>query len=144
LSTNKKVIIADPYHNEARSIDEFTDRIIRIRFAKIEKARSAEKFGIIVSSKKGQNRIELAHKLKDLIAKQGKEAYIIYLDLVTPDLLVPYRELDAFIITACPRIAIDDANLYKKPLLTPEELYIVLDEKKWENYKVDEIRYPSE
>jgi 2-(3-amino-3-carboxypropyl)histidine synthase len=144
LSTNKKVIIADPYHNEARSIDEFTDRIIRIRFAKIEKARSAEKFGIIVSSKKGQNRIELAHKLKDLIEKQGKKAYIIYLDLLTPDLLVPYRELDAFIITACPRIAIDDANLYKKPLLTPEELYIVLDEKKWENYKVDEIRYPSE
>lgn len=142
LSTSKKVIIADPYHNEARDIEKFTDRIIRIRFAKIEKAKAAEKFGIVVSSKKGQNRMELALKLKNLIIEEGKEAYVIFLDLITPDLLLPYRELDAFIITACPRIAIDDSNLYDKPLLTPEELFIVLNKREWGDYKVDEIRYP--
>jgi 2-(3-amino-3-carboxypropyl)histidine synthase len=30
--------------------------------------------------------------------------------------------------------------MYKKPLLTPEELLIILDKKKWEDYKIDEIR----
>jgi 2-(3-amino-3-carboxypropyl)histidine synthase len=50
-------------------------------------------------------------------------------------------DLDAFLVTACPRIAIDDANMYKKPLLTPEELLIVLDTKRWEDYKLDEIKY---
>lgn len=142
LSTDKKVIIADPYHNQARNIDEFADRIIRIRFAKIEKARSAKKFGIVISSKKGQQRMELAGTIKEIIEKKGKEAYLIYMEQVTPDLLVPYRDLDAFIITACPRIAIDDANLYDKPILTPEELYIVMNEREWEYYKMDEIRYP--
>ncbi len=141
LSTHKPVIIADPYHNEARNIDEFADRMVRIRFAKITKAREAQRFGIIVSSKKGQNRMELAWNLKEMVELEGKQAFIIFLNQVTPELLVPYRELDAYVITACPRIAIDDANIYDKPLLTPEELLIVLGKKKWDDYIMDEIRY---
>lgn len=143
FSTHKPVIIADPYHNEARNIDEFADRMLRIRFAKITKAREAEKFGIVVSSKKGQNRMELAHSLKDMMELEGKQAFIIFMNQVAPELLVPYRELDAYVITACPRIAIDDANLYDKPLITPEELLIVLDKRKWDDYVMDEIRYES-
>jgi 2-(3-amino-3-carboxypropyl)histidine synthase len=141
LSTGKPVIIADPYRNEARSIDKFADRILRIRFARITKAQEAKRFGIIVSSKKGQQRMELAIRLKKLIQKMGKEAYIIFLDQISPDILIPYREIDAFIITACPRIAIDDAEMYKKPVITPDELLIVLDQKQWDEYKLDEIRY---
>ena len=141
LSTHKPVIIADPYRNEARNIDKFADKIIRIRFAKIVKARAAEKYGIIVSSKKGQQRLELAKALKNMIHKEGKEAHIIFLDNISPELLMPFRDLDAFLVTACPRIAIDDANMYKKPLLTPEELLIVFNKKDWEDYKIDEIKY---
>lgn len=141
LSTHKPVIIADPYRNEARNIDQFADRILRIRFARITRAREAKKFGIIVSTKKGQQRMELAKSFKKMIHNVGKEAFIILMDDVSPELLMPFIDLDAFLITACPRIAIDDANMYKKPLLTPEELLIVLDKKKWEDYKIDEIRY---
>lgn len=141
LSTHKPVIIADPYRNEVRTIDQFADRILRIRFAKITRAREAGRFGVIVSSKKGQQRMELAQSLRKMLQKKGKEAYIILLDDVSPELLMPFTDLDAFIITACPRIAIDDANMYKKPLLTPDELLIVIDEKKWEDYSIDEIRY---
>lgn len=141
ISTHKKVIIADPYRNEARNIDKFADRILRIRFAKIVKAREAEKFGIIVSPKKGQLRWELATTLKNMILKQGKEAYIILMDNISPELLTPFRDLDAFLVTACPRIAIDDAEMYKKPMLTPEELLIVFNKKNWEDYKIDEIKY---
>jgi 2-(3-amino-3-carboxypropyl)histidine synthase len=61
------------------------------------------------------------------------------LDNISPDLLLAYMDLDAFVVTACPRVAIDDANMYKKPLLTPKELEIVLDIRKWEDYEIDEI-----
>ena len=141
LFTEKPVFIADPYMNEVRTIDEFRDRILRIRFAKITKASDAQKFGIIVSSKKGQLRLDLAKSLKNMINKENKEAFIIMLDNVSPDLLLPYMDLDAFIVTACPRVAIDDANMYKKPLLTPKELEIVLNKRKWEDYKIDEIEH---
>lgn len=141
LFTEKPVFIADPYMNEVRTIDEFRDRILRIRFAKITKASDARKFGIIVSSKRGQFRLDLAKSLKKMINKENKEAFIIMLDNISPDLLLPYMDLDAFVVTACPRVAIDDANMYKKPLLTPKELEIVLNVRKWEDYKIDEIEH---
>ena len=62
-------------------------------------------------------------------------------DNVNPDVLLPYFDLDAFIVTACPRIAIDDSQMYKKPLITPQELEIVLDKREWENYQLDEILF---
>lgn len=141
FTTHKPVIIADPYHDEVRNIDEFADRMMRIRFAKIVKAKEAERFGVIVSSKKGQNRMELARNLKDMIEAGGKQAFIVFMNQITPELLMPYRELDAYVVTACPRIAIDDANIYDKPLITPEELLIVLNKRKWDEYVMDEIKY---
>jgi len=141
LSTQKPVIIADPYLNQVRDIEEFTDRILRIRFARITRASEAKKFGIIVSSKEGQCRWELAKNLKKMIHNEGKEANLILLDEINPPSLLPYMDLDAFIVTACPRIAIDDSKMYEKPLLTPPELEIVLGLRKWEDYKMDEIKY---
>ncbi len=141
LFSNTPVLALDPYNNELRRMDEYTDRILRIRFARITKARSAEKWGIIVSSKEGQYRMKLAKETKKLLEENGMEAYIILVDNVNPDVLLPYLELDAFVVSACPRIAIDDSQMYKKPLLTPQELEIVLNKREWENYQLDEILF---
>ena len=141
LSTQKPVVIADPYLNQVRDIDEFTDRILRIRFARITRASEAKKFGILISSKEGQCRWELAKDLKKMIYNEGKESYLIFMDEINPPSLLPYMDLDAFIVTACPRIAIDDSKMYEKPLLTPQELEIVLGLREWEDYQMDEIKY---
>ncbi|MBO5151403.1 MAG: diphthamide biosynthesis enzyme Dph2 [Methanobrevibacter sp.] len=141
LFTKAPVFALDPYNNELREMTEYADRILRIRFAKIVKAREAKKWGIIVSSKEGQYRMELAREIKKLLKDSGMEGFIIMLDHVNPDVLLPYLDLDAFIVTACPRIAIDDSQMYKKPLITPQELEIVLDKRDWENYQLDEILF---
>ena len=141
LFSNTPVLALDPYNNELRKMDEYADRILRIRFARITKARTAEKWGIIVSSKEGQYRMKLAKEIKKVLEEHGMEAYIILMDNVNPDALLPYLELDAFVVSACPRIAIDDSQMYKKPLLTPQELEIVLNKREWENYQLDEILF---
>lgn len=138
LFTQKPVILADPFIGKSRDIEEFYDRIIRVRFARITKASSAKSFGIIMSSKKGQLRFDLAIHLKKLIKEHGFDAQILNMDYISPDLLLPY-DLDAFVMTACPRIAIDDSAMYKKPVLTPDELEIVLGIRDWEDYQMDEI-----
>ncbi len=141
LFTKSPVYALDPYNNELREMTEYADRILRIRFARITKAREAKKWGIIVSSKEGQYRLELAKEIKKLLKDSGMEGYIIMVDNVNPDVLLPYFDLDAFIVTACPRIAIDDSQMYKKPLITPQELEIVLNKREWENYQLDEILF---
>lgn len=141
LFSNTPVLALDPYNSEIRSMDEYADRILRIRFARITKARSAKKWGIIVSSKEGQYRMALAKELKKTLEDNDMEAYIIMADNINPDILLPYMELEAFVVSACPRIAIDDSQMYKKPLLTPQELEIVLNKREWENYQLDEILF---
>ena len=141
LFSNLPVIALDPYNSEIRSMDEFADRILRIRFARITKARTAKKWGILVSSKEGQYRMMLAKELKKTLENSNMESYIILVDNVTPDALLAYLDLDAFVVSACPRIAIDDSQMYQKPLLTPQELEIVLGKREWENYQLDEILF---
>ena len=141
MFSNSPVLAIDPYNGEIRSMDEYADRILRIRFARITKARSAKKWGILVSTKEGQYRMALAKEIKKTLEDAKMEAFIILVDNVSPEVLLPYMELDAFVVSACPRIAIDDSQMYKKPLLTPQELEIVLDKREWENYQLDEILF---
>jgi 2-(3-amino-3-carboxypropyl)histidine synthase len=136
---DKPVIIADPERGTARDLKEVRDRVLRQRSAAIARARDADAFGIIVSKKNGQARMELAVRLKELAEKHGRRANLFLMDLVSPDLLEGYR-VDAWVNTACPRIAIEDILQYKKPLLTPQEFEIVLGERTWDAYAFDEIR----
>ena len=136
LATSKRVIIADPISNEVREIDSET--YLRRRYAIIAKALQAKTFGIIVSTKSAQTRMELAMKLQEKALRNGSEAHLISMDEITPEKLSLFK-VDAFVNTACPRIAIDDAALFKTPMLTPAEFEIVLGERDWSRIKFDEI-----
>ncbi len=137
--TDKPIVIADPERGSARTLADLKDRILRQRFAAIATAKDARTFGIIVSRKVGQVRMDMARDLKALAEKHGLQASIFLMDLVSPDFLEGYR-VEAWVNTACPRIAIEDVLQYQKPLLTPQEFEIVLGERAWEDYAFDEIR----
>lgn len=136
LSTQRRVLIADPFVDEVKEID--ISKIMKQRSVVIGKCLDAHLFGIIVSTKPGQNRINLAIDLKNLIMKHGKNAQILTMDLITSDQLMQFK-VDAFVNTACPRLTIDEVGRFPAPMLTPHELRIVLKEEKWENLVFDEI-----
>jgi 2-(3-amino-3-carboxypropyl)histidine synthase len=46
--------------------------------------------------------------MKRLLEKHGKKGYLLALEHVGPE-LIDFYPVDAFVNTACPRIAIDDA-----------------------------------
>ena len=137
LSTNRKVLIADPFVNEVRESDP--SRILRQRNAVIAKSLDAQLFGIVVSTKNGQERMELAKSLKELAKEHGREAHILSMDLITPDQLLQFK-VDAYVNTACPRLAVDEVGRFPAPILTPQEFEIVLGERSWEELVLDEIR----
>jgi 2-(3-amino-3-carboxypropyl)histidine synthase len=136
LATGKDVLIADPFVNEVRRADP--SRVIRQRSAVIAKSLDARTFGIVVSSKPGQERMELAKQLKAMALKHDRIAHIFSMDLVTPDQLLQFR-VDAFVNTACPRLAVDEVGRFNAPMLTPQEFEIVLGERPWEALVFDEI-----
>ncbi|MBU2617213.1 MAG: diphthamide biosynthesis enzyme Dph2, partial [Euryarchaeota archaeon] len=136
LATSKRVIIADPMLNEVREVN--SELILRQRYTVITKALGAKTFGIIVSTKSAQTRMELAERLQEKAFRKGLEAHLILMDEITPERLLSFKA-DAFVNTACPRIAIDDAALFKTPMLTPIEFEIVFGERDWSGIKFDEM-----
>jgi 2-(3-amino-3-carboxypropyl)histidine synthase len=136
MATGKKVIAADPYLNQA--VEVVPEKYLRKRGGYIAKAIEAKVFGIIVSTKFGQNRMELGMRLKELAEKHAKKAFIISMDLITPEQLLAFKA-DAYVNTACPRITIDDAERFNMPVLTPQEFEIVLGEREWDKMEMDEI-----
>ncbi|UCE37511.1 MAG: diphthamide biosynthesis enzyme Dph2 [Thermoplasmata archaeon] len=138
IVTKKPVFIADPYQNEVRETGSLIERFLRQRHGAIARAKDASSYGILVGTKPGQTRLEMAYELKKLLEKHQKKGYILILNQFSPIHLKPFK-IDAYVSTACPRIAIDDYLMYEAPMLTPQELRIVLGEAKWEDYKFDEI-----
>lgn len=140
LHTGKPLAMLDPYTGDAEEMSlERIERILRQRFGLIMASGEAQRFGILIGEKPGQMRRSLALRMKRLLEKHGKKGYLLALEHVGPD-LIDFYPVDAFVNTACPRIAIDDAVRYQKPLITPFELEVALGEKKWETgYQFDEI-----
>ena len=132
LSVQKPTVLADPYDGTVRLLDQDRDRMIRQRYAMVEKARQANNFGIIVSTKSGQSNPTIAINIQRQLEENGKKAVILYADEVVPDKLLDFTDIEAFVDTACPRLALDDPERFPKPIVTRDEIMVVIGAWTWE------------
>jgi 2-(3-amino-3-carboxypropyl)histidine synthase len=140
LATKKKVLMFDPIRNTIQNISFLKDKILRQRGGALARAKDKDckNFGILISTKPGQARKNYALKLQEKLELYGRSGTLIVMDNITPAKL-DYLPFDAYINTACPRLTIDDYMQYKKVILTPVELEIILGERAWGQYQFDEI-----
>ncbi len=133
LRTGKPIVIANPYNGFVTKLDESElMQLAKRRFAIIEMAKNAKKIGVLVSSKPGQRQLANAIVLAEKLGDREKTAFLIYLDEIRADQLNNFTEPEAFIETACPRIAIDGIAGVERPILTSTEARILLGERTWE------------
>lgn len=132
LSTKKRVVALDPLSGIASEVSGET--LLRRRFAIIEKAKAATSTAIILSTKSGQARKELAERLAAL----SPGAVIVTMKEVSPDELTNLG-FGCYVNTACPRLAYDDQVRFPVPVLSPQEFEIVCGKRSWDDYTVDEI-----
>jgi 2-(3-amino-3-carboxypropyl)histidine synthase len=132
LATRARVIALDPLTGAVQEVNG--DSPMRRRFAVMEKARDAKSIGIIVSTKSGQQRMELARRLASL----SPHAVIVTMREVNPDELLNLG-FACYVNTACPRLAYDDQVRFPVPVLSPEEFEILCGVRTWDAYAIDEI-----
>lgn len=139
MHPDQEIIAISPLTKQVSHI-RINEDFIRKRFGMIALARKATSFGILVSTKKGQNRIKLAITIKKILEKNKKKAYLLVSDYIKQDYLYGIN-VDCYINTACPRITYDDTSLFKKPMIAPAEIEIVLNKKLTEDIKlkIDQI-----
>jgi 2-(3-amino-3-carboxypropyl)histidine synthase len=126
LSTTKPFLVVEPFANKIEFIDSLRQTYTRRSRGRILKAMEARRFGIMVSTKNGQHNMSLGEVLKRKVESKGLEAQILVANTFDFESLANMLEFDAFVNTACPRIAIDDNDRLAKPLLSANELVELL------------------
>ena len=134
LATGKRTIVVDPFEQTARDMDEVCRKLLRKRWANIERFKEAKNVGIIVGLKSSQMNIALARRLKEMLETSGRSPILICAAEVIPETLESFTDLEAYVEISCPRISTDDQERYRKPMLNPEEVMIALGKKSWEEY----------
>jgi 2-(3-amino-3-carboxypropyl)histidine synthase len=132
LSTTKPTIAADPYEERAFSINAEAEKIVKQRWATIDEAEKAKSFGVVIGLKLGQKRMDEALSVKQKLEANGKTAYLLAAREITPEVLMEFPSVEAYVNTACPRISLDDASRFSKPVLTVNEALVVVGELTWE------------
>jgi 2-(3-amino-3-carboxypropyl)histidine synthase len=132
LATGKPTVIADPYEKVAYPIQDQARRVIMQRWGNISEAKEAKSFGVLISLKSGQMRLRAAMDIKEKLEQNGLKATLFALREVTPSALMQFPSIDAFVNTACPRLSLDDAPHFGKPLLYLNEALVLLGEMTWE------------
>lgn len=133
LAASKPTIVADPYQNDAYPILADVQRILKQRYISIGQATQAKVIGVLVGLKPGQLHLDESKKVKETAEKIGKAACLLAIKEVTPEALLEFPTIDAYVNTACPRISLEAPSKFSKPVLTKNEFMVVSGEVSWEN-----------
>ena len=88
--------------------------------------------GIIISTKPGQANPQVGMSILQQLEEKGKSGVLLYTDEVFPEKLLDFVDLEVFVDTACPRLALDDPERFPKPILTRDEIMVAVGTWTWE------------
>ncbi|CAE1231885.1 DPH1 [Acanthosepion pharaonis] len=143
----ESIMIANP-HVSAYRYDPYSkvfshekydhSKMHAIRQKAISVAREAETVGIILGTLGRQGSPKILETLKESLKSQGKKYIIVLLSEIFPDKLKLFLTVDAWVQIACPRLSIDWGMAFEKPVLTPYEMSVALQQVSWqERYPMD-------
>jgi len=133
LTTGKPVVIVNPYDESVSRLEEAElMQLAKRRMAAIAAASKAKTVGVLVSAKPGQRALSEAMIIAEKLGDRGVTTFLIYLDEVRADQLNNFTEPEAFVDTACPRIAVNGVAGLDRPILTVAETRVLLRERSWE------------
>ena len=120
LNTRKPTFMLDPFFNLVEDMDKEAELVERKAILSVLKARDAERIGVIVSMKEGQLFRKQAEEIRDKLTGLGKKTYLFHLREVNAQRVAAIRGIDAFVETACPRVALDNED-FDRPVLSYEQ-----------------------
>lgn len=112
LSEAKEVICADPRGKMSLiSVDDIKQNLQRYR-SSLVKFLSAKKVGVIVTIKPGQEQLKAALELEEKYPE--KKFYYFIDDRISFDQLENFPFVEVWVNTACPRIGLDEQEMFRK------------------------------
>ncbi len=120
LATGKPTYLLDPYLDEVRDMKEEAEIRRKRSILAVYKALDARVFGVVTGLKEGQKMLPRTRWITNRLEAQGRKVVQLAMRDITPDRLAPFRDIEAFVQTACPRISIDGFTFNKPVLSIPQ------------------------
>jgi 2-(3-amino-3-carboxypropyl)histidine synthase len=117
IDIGKPVFACDPSTGRVQDIGAEAEKLRRRRKGALAKALTCKRFGILLSTKSGQFNLAQAEWAKAELRRRGFVAAILAANEFEPLTVNNFRVFDAYITTACPRMA-DDSAEWGRPVLT--------------------------
>jgi len=128
----------DPYGKVLSRERYEVDKMKAVRLSAIAQARDATTFGLVLGTLGRQGSPPIFRRLHALLRARGKRVIPFLMAEISPDKLALVGQVDAWVQIACPRLSIDWSGGFGKPILTPYELEVALQETAWrEVYPMD-------
>lgn len=122
----------DPY-SKIFSVEKYeTERMHAVRQNAIQTASSAKKFGLILGTLGRQGSPVVLERLEKQLKAANKEHVVVLLSEIFPEKLALFNTVDAWIQVSCPRLSIDWGYAFNKPLLSPYEANVALQQTTWQ------------
>merc|ERR1719167_1255013 len=118
----------DPYSKVFSQEYYDHDLMKKYRKSAIEKAITADTWGLILGTLGRQGNPNILHHLKEKCEAKGKRVVTILLSEIFPQKLALMSEVGAWIQIACPRLSIDWGLAFPAPILSPYEAAVALSE----------------
>jgi len=119
--TEKSIYVLDPFTEKLRAVPkEEKQKLWKKQILRLAQFKDCKTIGILVSTKPGQCKLQAdPEKIKKVLEKKGKKAYLFIGDSITDSELQNYLNIDGWVNTACPRLA-DDT--FSKPFVNAIDL----------------------
>ncbi len=120
LATGKPTYLLDPYLEEIRDMKEEAEIRRKRSILAVYKALDARVFGVVTGLKEGQKMLGRTRWITKRLEMNGRKVVQLAMRDITPDRLAPFRDIEAFVQTACPRISIDGFTFDRPVLSIPQ------------------------
>lgn len=122
----------DPYSRKFTREYYDQQELVRVRSDAVATAAKARKIGLILGALGRQGNPITVANLEAQFSARGIEVVKIILSEIFPQKLAMFDDIDAFVQVACPRLSIDWGYAFSKPLLTPYEAMVMVEQDtKW-------------
>jgi len=127
----REIVCFDPVTMKCIKPDRAAKTTLARRFRKVQQARDAQIFGILVGTMGIHGYSKALQRIQDMIRAAGKKSYTFLMGKINPQKLANFPHIDVFVLVACPQNSLLDSKEFFKPIVTPHELEISLDRKQW-------------
>ena len=128
----------DPYGKVITHESYDVERMKEVRKSAIVKAKQCTTFGLVLGTLGRQGSTAIFHRIKRLLRSKGKRLVPFLMAELNPKKLELMDGIEAWVQVACPRLSIDWSDGFDKPILTPYELEVAMEETAWrDTYPMD-------